>query len=199
MESPRSIYIIGAQCTGKTTLAEDVAQALLGDGAKSSFTSIRELARGILKTANVTREDIRAGTPRGMEFQKLVLDAQLSEERDRESRGFIVSDRSGIDPIAYATLYGPPEVAKELLESCAWKFLREKMRQGLVILCEPVPEWLYDDGTRLMPGDDTEWYELHNVFVELLQQAGIAYEVMPSTCTSKGERVARALDRWRSK
>ncbi|OCT53413.1 P-loop containing nucleoside triphosphate hydrolase [Cladophialophora carrionii] len=198
MEGSRSIYIIGAQCTGKTTLVEDVAVALQSHGAKP-VTTIKELARGILNTANITRDDIRAGNAGAMEFQKLVLGAQLNEELDRERRGLIVSDRSGIDPIAYATLYGPPEVARELLESDAWRVLREKMRKGLIVLCEPVPEWLFDDGTRLMPADDAEWYELHTVFISLLQQTGITYEVLPATCTSREERVARVLERWRSK
>ncbi|ETI27930.1 hypothetical protein G647_00379 [Cladophialophora carrionii CBS 160.54] len=198
MEGSRSIYIIGAQCTGKTTLVEDVAEALRTQGA-GPFATIKELARGILNTANITRDDIRAGNAGAMEFQKLVLGAQLNEELDRERRGLIVSDRSGIDPIAYATLYGPPEVARDLLESDAWRVLREKMRKGLIILCEPVREWLFDDGTRLMPADDAEWYELHTVFIRLLQQTGITYEVVPATCTSREERVARVLARWRIK
>ena len=199
MDNSLSIYIIGAQCTGKTTLVEAVAQRLQSNEAKLSFSTIKELARGILKTASVNRNDIRAGTEKAMEFQRLVLSAQVNEELDRESHGFIVSDRSGVDPIAYARLYGPPEAAKKLLESFDWGLLRERMRQGLVILCEPVPEWLFDDGTRLMPADDEEWHKLHQVFIGLLREAGVAFEVLPATCTSKEERTEFVLDRWGNK
>ena len=196
MDRTVSIYIIGAQCTGKTTLVEDTASRLRELEPQPSFTVVKELARDILKSANVSRKDIRAGSEKGMGFQRLVLEAQLDEELDRDDCGFIVSDRCGIDPIAYARLYGPPQVAEELLASSQWVLLRDRLRRGLVIVCEPVPDWLYDDGVRLMPADNEEWYELHRVFLDLLQQCEIAFEVLPLTRTSREERTAFVLDLW---
>ena len=199
MNQPKSIYIIGAQCTGKTTLVEDVARQLQQEQPTPLFTVIKELARNILKIAGVDRNDIKAGSVKAGEFQRLVLQAQLDAEIDGQTRGFIISDRSGIDPVAYTKLYGPSAIAEELLESPQWKFLRERMCQGLVVLCEPVPAWLFDDGTRLMPEDNQEWFQLHRVFIKLLQEAGIAFEVLPTTCVWKEERVAFVVERWKNK
>jgi hypothetical protein len=128
-----------------------------------------ELARGVLVSTNVNRDDISSGSEMGMEFQKLVLQAQRKQELECQPPRFIISDRSGIDPIAYARTYGPPRWGQEMLESSAWARLRERMQHGVVVLCEPVPTWLSDDGVRLMPKDNMEWAELHEIFVKLLQ------------------------------
>jgi nicotinamide riboside kinase len=198
MAQQRHVYIIGAQCTGKTTLVEDVARQLQEREPGLSFTTIQELARGILQITNVNRDDIKAGSSKAMNFQRLVLEAQFEEELDRQTRGFIISDRSGIDPIAYTKLYGSSKAVEMLLGSSEWAVLRQRMQQGVVILCEPVREWLFDDGIRLMPGDHEEWYALHRVFIELLQEAEIAFTVLPAQRTSKEERIGFVLDWWKS-
>ncbi|EXJ72718.1 uncharacterized protein A1O5_03865 [Cladophialophora psammophila CBS 110553] len=191
-----SIYIIGAQCTGKTTLVEAVSQHIRRQQTYLSFAIIKELARGILVAADVNRDDIRTGSEKAMGFQKRVLEAQLDEEQKLQSQGFIISDRSGIDPIAYAKLYGPPRVTKEMLGTSAWAALRKTMRQGVVILCEPVPRWLSDDGVRLMPQDTREWFELHQAFIDLLRLSDIGFVLLPATCNSIEERVAFVLEKW---
>ena len=56
MESVRSIYIIGAQCTGKKTLVDDVAEELQGREVRPFFSTIKELARGILKTPTISAQ-----------------------------------------------------------------------------------------------------------------------------------------------
>lgn len=199
MEIQPSIYIIGAQCTGKTTLVEAVEEYLGKEESQPSFTVIKELARGILETASVNRDDIRAGSQKARHFQSLVLEGQFEQEFDSHARGLILSDRSGIDPIAYATLYCSREAGKELCDKPIWVWLRSRMQGSLVVLCEPVTAWLFDDGTRLMPKDDDEWFELHKVFMELLQESNIAFEVLPATCYSKEERMAFVLEKWRNK
>ncbi|OAP58357.1 hypothetical protein AYL99_07447 [Fonsecaea erecta] len=199
MEKKPSIYIIGAQCTGKTTLVDAVSQRIRSEHSHLSFAVIKELARGILTTADVNRGDIRAGSKKAMNFQRLVLEAQLDEEQRLQSHGFIISDRSGIDPIAYANLYGPPQVTEEMLEMSAWAALKKRMCQGIVILCEPVPAWLFDDGVRLMPKDTSEWLELHNAFVNLLRQSEIEFELLPATCSLIEKRVAFVLESWEAR
>lgn len=192
-----SIYIIGAQCTGKTTLVKAVSERIQAEQPGLQFATIKELARGILISANVNRNDIRAGSVKAMEFQKLVLEAQLEQERSLQRFSLFISDRSGIDPIAYATKYGPPEVAEEMLETATWSLLRDRMRWGLIVLCEPVSAWLFDDGVRLMPKDNQEWLELHEVFVDLLRSCGIGFEILPTTCTDIEERTRFVVERWR--
>ena len=145
------IYIIGAQCTGKTTLLKAISGCVRKAHPEPAFAVINELARGVLVSANVNRDDISSGSEKGMEFQKLVLQAQLEQELECQPPRFIISDRSGIDPITYARKYGPPRWGQEMIESSAWARLRERMQHGVVVLCEPVSTWLSDDGVRLMP------------------------------------------------
>ncbi|KIX05705.1 uncharacterized protein Z518_03677 [Rhinocladiella mackenziei CBS 650.93] len=197
--SQPSIFIIGAQCTGKTTLVDAICTKFRAEDPNLHFTPVKELARGILVSTNVNRDDIRAGSGKAMEFQRLVLKAQLEAELELRSHGLIISDRSGIDPIAYAAKYGPPEVVEGLLGTPEWKALRERMLQGIVVLCEPVPAWLFDDGVRLMPNDNTEWLELHAIFISLLQQCDIPFEILSGTTTDIGERVEFVVGRWRRK
>ncbi|KIW24648.1 uncharacterized protein PV07_10352 [Cladophialophora immunda] len=199
MEDMPSIYIIGAQCTGKTTLVEAVSRHIRRERSHLSFTIIKELARGVLVTADVNRDDIRAGTEKAMNFQRLVLKTQLDEEQKLQNRGFIISDRSGIDPIAYANLYGPPQATTEMLGSSSWAALRKRMCQSIVILSEPVLPWLFDDGVRLMPEDISEWFALHNAFISLLQQSEIKFESLPATCNVIEKRVAFVLEAWETR
>ena len=199
MEDTPSIYIIGAQCTGKTTLLEGVYQYIRRHEPSRPVSTIKELARGILVDADVNRDDIRAGSEKAMKFQRLVLEAQLEEELRLQSRGLIVSDRSGIDPIAYATMYGPSKYTKVLLEMPSWATLKQKMRRGVVILCEPVEGWLFDDGTRLMPKDKEEWIQLHQTFIALLEKTDIGFSLLPASRTSLEERVVFVLEKWKSK
>ncbi|KAH0843663.1 hypothetical protein AYO21_05448 [Fonsecaea monophora] len=194
-----SIYIIGAQCTGKTTLVEAVSQQIHRDRSHLSFAVIKELARGVLMAADVNRDDIRAGSEKAMNFQRLVLQTQLDEERKLQGHEFIISDRSGIDPIAYANLYGPPHVTKEMIETSAWQELRKRMDQAIVILCEPVPPWLFDDGVRLMPEDMSEWLELHKTFVNLLCQSEIEFDLLPATIRSIEKRTAFVIEKWEAR
>lgn len=194
-----SIFIIGAQCTGKTTLVKAISDHIRNAYPELPFTVIKELARGVLISTNVNRDDISSGSEQGMKFQKLVLQAQLKEELACQPHGLIISDRSGIDPIAYARKYGQPRWQREMLATPAWVRLRERMQQAIVVLCEPVPAWLSDDGVRLMPKDNTEWTELHGIFVNLLQESDITFYSLSATLTHIEQRVDFVLDIWRKK
>jgi predicted ATPase len=193
---PSSIYIIGAQCTGKTTLLKAISGHLRQTQPDLTFAVINELARGVLASTKVNRDDISSGSEKGMQFQKDVLEAQLERELNCQPPVFLISDRSGIDPIAYARKYGSPRWEQEMIKSSSWLRLKERMQHGVVVLCEPVSAWLFDDGVRLMPKDQTEWTELHKIFLELLQESDITFHCLRAATTGTEERVRFILDIW---
>ncbi len=77
-----NIYIVGAQCTGKTTLV-NALESHFDETPDPSLrpTFIREVARTVLDTHGFTALDITSSGERCMTLQKLILDAQVLAER----------------------------------------------------------------------------------------------------------------------
>ena len=191
-----SIYIIGAQCTGKTTLTRALEQHFATNTTTSLFV-ITEIARGLLKEHNITREEIRNDPSKSADFQKAIMEAQLQQESSCQAP-FQLSDRSGLDPIVYAKRFGPTDAASGMLSSSTWTELRLRLASSVIIVCEPRQEWLEDDGTRLMPLDWQDWMETHHVFCSLLDQCGLRHSVLPASVRMLSERVSFVLDRWQA-
>ncbi|KAK7422554.1 hypothetical protein QQX98_001577 [Neonectria punicea] len=122
--SPSNIYIVGAQCTGKTTLVEALERSYETAGDVAPPAVVREVARSVMKTHKFTAHDIISSPDRCLTLQTLILNGQLDAERAalRES-GWIISDRSGLDPIVYAHRHLGHEVAEAMMRSAAWKEL----------------------------------------------------------------------------
>jgi nicotinamide riboside kinase len=200
----RNIYIIGPQSTGKTTLVNALEKAFAsGDGLpdSSNFTRpaiIREVARTVLKTYNFTRDDITNSPTRALKLQELILKAQLKAEETALSenplKSWFISDRSGLDPIVYAKLFVGEDAAQQMLSSDNWKALEERMKDGLVILCEADCAWLVDDGTRLMPKDVEDWLRVNSAFHEVLETLAIDKILMPKSILDLQQRVQVVLD-----
>jgi predicted ATPase len=195
MGIPPSIYIIGAQCTGKTTLVEDLRSHIVQHqvGLHSRLHTITEVARSVLRDHDFTREDL-AKPDRAMKLQRLILDAQLKAENHTE--GTILSDRSGLDPLVYAAKCGPPGGLASIMASPTWETLKGRMRRSLVILCPPRADWLYDDGIRLMAEDWDDWEDTHRVFQKLLGDCHIRYHLIPDSISSPSDRVKFVLTLW---
>ncbi|KAK1657949.1 AAA domain-containing protein, partial [Colletotrichum godetiae] len=192
--SQPNICIIGAQCTGKTTLVNALetyfttAQPLATACPRPIV--IREVARSVLQAHALTAADIRSSRDRTLELQKLILHAQVKVERQALQTGaWFVSDRSGVDPICYALTYADRKEASLLLASEEWEELRNRMAEALVVVCESGADWLNDDGVRLMPLDSNEWMELHNMFCKLLDDLGLSYVILPSKLVDLDGRV----------
>ncbi|KAF1828998.1 hypothetical protein BDW02DRAFT_574390 [Decorospora gaudefroyi] len=125
-------------------------------------------------------------------MQHCILEAQLQAERAATAdpaTTWYISDRSGLDPIVYAQLYVGEEAAGGMLASAAWKELEERMKAGIVFLCEAGVEWLVDDGTRLIPLDEADWMRVDVAFRRLLEAQGIEYTVIAKTVEDLQERV----------
>jgi nicotinamide riboside kinase len=201
----RNVYIIGAQCTGKTTLVRDLEASFSQpisiqatqtarhhvDNKVRKPAIITEVARKVLLEKSFTRNDL-AIPLRATEMQQNILEAQFQAEKvasSNESSTWYLSDRSGLDPIVYGKLYGVPNTAQVLLASPIWAELEQRLKAGIVVLCEAGCEWLVDDGTRLMPVDLQDWMRVDVAFRELLDIRGIEYKVLSRDVISRADRV----------
>jgi nicotinamide riboside kinase len=200
---PACIYVIGAQCTGKTTLVNalqlyfDKPEHSNWHGSNISAPGIiKEVARNVLKEHNFTAEDITSSRTRALSLQKLILEAQLTAER-RIKPDWFISDRSGIDPLIYAKRYVGEGAAKGLFESAEWLELRESMRQSSIVVCEPGSRWLSEDGVRLMPENEDQWMAFHHTFCAFLEEMDIKYRVLPNSTADLGDRVEFVIQYWR--
>lgn len=202
---PKNIYVVGAQCTGKTTLVNALAVHFhnpsnrIWQGNKiAEPLLIKEVARNVLREHKFTAVDITSSSERALELQKLILQAQDQAERAAGSEWFI-SDRSGLDPITYAKVYASEDAATEMLKMESWIQLKENMRSAVVLVCEAGPRWLVDDGVRLMPRDDDEWAGIHRIFCRVLRELDMEFTIISKEMTDLSERVALVVRLWQGR
>ncbi|KAF2681976.1 hypothetical protein K458DRAFT_371268 [Lentithecium fluviatile CBS 122367] len=198
------VYIIGAQCTGKTTLVNALEDSFHRNDLKQSTTKpliIREVARTVLKEKQFSRDDITTSPSRALQLQKHILEAQFDAENAANApegpSSWYICDRSGLDPVVYAQLFVGEEAAGELLATETWKGLERRMKASIVILCEAGCSWLIDDGTRLMPEGMEQWMRIDTAFRSLLAVREIAYAVVPKDMIAIGERVELVKEQLR--
>ncbi|RAQ99037.1 AAA domain-like protein [Stemphylium lycopersici] len=203
----RSLYIIGAQCTGKTTLVNALEKMLSRSeqishecAVSSKPVVIREVARKVLKEKQFNRDDITTSPSRALLLQQHILNAQFQAEQNalglHTPAMSYISDRSGLDPIVYAQLFVSEEAADEMLVSETWRELEHRMKQSVVILCEAGCVWLTDDGTRLMPTGMEEWMRIDKAFRDQLAARDIEYFVVPKGMIGIEERVQFVYECW---
>jgi nicotinamide riboside kinase len=195
---PKSVYIVGAQCTGKTTLLHALQSAFSRKYPTLQFSSITEVARDILRDYQFSRDDITNDPQRALKLQQLILVAQCNKESESPT-DYLLCDRSGVDPIVYAIKYGTPYAQIILESSPEWHYLRDQMKKALVILCQPHREWLVDDGTRLMAKTWEEWESVHLTFMQVLDANEITFHMIPKEVIDLDERVDFVLDLWDSR
>ena len=200
MSRRRNIYIIGAQSTGKTTLVSALADHFAQPSPSPNEPSpqprvLKETARGVLKRHAFTAHDIVTSKTKAIELQRLILEAQCEAETALADRWYI-SDRSGLDALAYARRYGGVQQEKQLREGSAWQDVEKRMRDGLIVVCEAGCDWLTDDGVRLMPVDKKDWMQMHHLFCQLLDEIDMKYIVLPSNIRSIEKRVDFVMEKW---
>jgi nicotinamide riboside kinase len=191
-----SIYIVGAQCTGKTTLINRLNDYFAKSSPLLKVFVISELARDVLRQHNISGLDVQAGHSSAMHLQRAILETQFEVEKQSQLHDLTLSDRSGLDPIAYSAKYGGSQYVQDLAEMAEWTILRSTMQKSVVILCEPVVEWLTDDGERLMPKSNKEWFDLHETFLRLLEEMAISFSLLPSSITAQDDRIRFVLNIW---
>ena len=196
---PKNIYVVGAQCTGKTTLVTALSSHFTSTSASSTTPAplvFTEVARTVLREHNFTASDIKSSPTKGLLFQRLILEAQYAAETAGETSQWFISDRSGFDPIVYARRYVGEEGASSLMRMEVWGKLKERMERSLVIVCEAGADWLVDDGVRLMPEDNKDWVAFHDFFCQSLRDVRLDFDVLPCHIKDLQERVQFVLDRW---
>lgn len=136
------ISMTGASCTGKTTLAEKLAEEL-------DYPLIQEVARTIIRERGIISASELVNNPREAQAvqYKILLRQHLDENR---CGGTFVSDRTYLDFIAYWRAYDIISEAgvdaTTLFNSTCRMFTREM--NDLIVYC-PI-EWdAEDDGFRL--------------------------------------------------
>ncbi|KAK4653955.1 hypothetical protein QC762_510390 [Podospora pseudocomata] len=117
MSQPPNIYIIGAQCTGKTTLVKNLHANFESNSSHEPPVLIIEVARTVIKQHSFTVADV-VNPDRSIQLQSLILQAQASAKRQATQTGqWFISDRSGADPIAYPLRYVEERRANQLIQS----------------------------------------------------------------------------------
>jgi nicotinamide riboside kinase len=200
----RDIYIVGAQCTGKTTVVNALRDHFNSLYEHESDHILRpriitETARIVLQRHGFTADDITSSPARALALQQLILEAQLSAERAAVEEGrWLISDRSGVDPIVYARKFVGEDAANNLAKSRDWLELRQRMRRSLVIVCEAGADWLTNGGVRLMPESHEDWVSFHLFFCKCLDDWGVEYDILPCNLTNLIDRVMFILEKWKA-
>jgi nicotinamide riboside kinase len=191
---PRSnVYLIGPQCSGKTTLF-NALRAFYSDrdptshGIEQPFF-IEEIARIVIQEKGFQARDLRDSV-RGLQLQMHILLRQNQIEEHLENRWFF-ADRSALDALVYAKEYTGLDAFEALVSTKEWEKSKLRMQNGIVIVCEAGnTEWLSADSVRLAYQDTAEWNALNEAFFVMLREYGISYSVLPSAIKDLEERVA---------
>jgi hypothetical protein len=150
------------------------------------------VARKVLKEKGYSRVDIETSRTRALQLQQHILEAQHNAEREATAQGnssWYISDRSGLDLIVYASIFGGAEAAEAMLASEIWLDMEARMKAGVVLLCEAGCTWLIDDGIRWMPSDAEQWMRVDVAFRDMLRARGIRYDIVKKDMKDIAERV----------
>ncbi|KAJ5042665.1 AAA domain-containing protein [Bipolaris maydis] len=188
-----NLYLIGPQCSGKTTLL-NALRAFYSDrdpashGIEQPFF-IEEVVRVIMHEKGFQARDLYDSV-RGLQLQTHILLRQNQIEEQLKDRWFL-ADRSALDTLVYAKQYTGTDAFKALASTKEWENSRLRMQYATVIVCEAGnTEWLSADKVRLAYQDTAGWKALNESFFVMLREYGISYSVLPNAVKDLGERVA---------
>ena len=163
----KRIYFMGAQSTGKTTLASWLSGELM-------LPLLPEVARGVARQMKKSIEEIRKSEELVNEFQERIFLTQCEQESFLQDIGF-VSDR-GLDNLAYAAEH--TNALHDILRRNT-EIFREavhRLANSTVFFIRPEKAVLTDDGER--PDADLEWesvVRIDSMIKFTLQYFGIEY------------------------
>ncbi|KFA68588.1 hypothetical protein S40285_06674 [Stachybotrys chlorohalonatus IBT 40285] len=179
-----SIYIIGPQSKGKTTLVNRLRSEFhnwFGNTSTDKPRIISEVARTVLVKHKFTAEDIKSSPKRCLTLQILILEAQAAAEREA---------------LGYARKYVSHDTALEIQRHPSWTEVKTRMADSLIIVCESGTSWLTDDGMRLMPDNKEAWMQLFHDFCGQLDELSLRYSVVPRIMVDLAERAEFVHAEW---
>lgn len=181
-----SIYVIGPSSTGKTTLCNALAQKLALEGS----AYVTEVARHVMREKGYSRDTIGS-----LQMQEDIMEAHfLREQEGMATHAVRVCDRTAIDPVIYAILTSNDEEEARrkkdhLTHSANFQKALQQYRQSIVILLQPVAEWLADDGVRSTENQD----KCLQIYKQVLAELDVSYYEFGREVMFLPERVGRIM------
>ncbi|KZT63462.1 hypothetical protein DAEQUDRAFT_733789 [Daedalea quercina L-15889] len=185
----RAVYVLGPSSSGKSTLCDALARYLGLDRARY----VREVARTVMREQGFTRKDVDTYA-----MQHAIMTAQLNAEEAIQARSIgatddtgvvLLSDRSAIDPIVYASTSKSPaaeDMRHRLMQNPQFQATLPLYRRSLFIVLQPVKEWIRDDGVRSL---EDPWQYNKQLFATL-EELNIPYVTIGADLKDIDSRVA---------
>lgn len=161
------IAFTGSHCTGKTTLLNDVKDALQSNIVVNDVT---EVARKIIEKGYPLNMDATIDS-----YVHYINDQLEAEKTKMEGCDVFISDRTLLDPVAYAMVNSKlprPYIPQYFIEMMKNIWLMEKEKYDIYIYF-PVEFELEMDGVR--PFDENYRRQIDDMIVKLLEDNGIKY------------------------
>lgn len=132
------IYFSGAHSVGKSTLATYVSKT-------HTLPLINECARIVLSEKELNVNELRTNIELVNDYQGSVFNRQMLEESKHDA---FVSDRSGLDSIAYAAQHA--QISKDILKTDMFeKYIESlKHKDSIIFFVRPSKATLKEDGIR---------------------------------------------------
>lgn len=132
------VYFSGAASSGKTTLARYIAKTY-------NLPFLPECARMILSEQELQIDKLRSDIETVNQYEQDVFERQIKEEEKNEN---FVSDRTGLDVLAYASAYST--VLINLINSSTFQHCLTTLKDpnSYIFMIKPSKSCLKQDGVR---------------------------------------------------
>lgn len=178
----QKIAFSGAMCSGKSTLLNRFEEYF---SEREDVQIVPEQARLFFVESGIPTDCL---TP---EVQGQLADwvRQAEEEAQNTGADLILCDRSVLDAAAYLRFGGYSEESNALIERVqVWLPTYEKF-----ILFDPTDIPFINDEFRYETADDRD--QLHQIFVEMFKEHGIAYELLRGSQEDRFQRVLELISK----
>jgi nicotinamide riboside kinase len=165
--SPLKIALVGACCTGKTTLIERSLELYKGNG---QITFVREGAREYLSSTKPLPEN-------PLDIQRGIRNFTLqNEEKAHGSQAkIIICDSSAVDQVVYTRAFiGKPE-SEELYDEIADRV----SSYDKFFMLDPQGVPYKNDEVRTQTSEERQL--VHDTFLDVFAEKGIVYEMLSGT------------------